>query len=50
VNESNSLLGVQGSNFINDIPYGQGLNVDKIYFTYIDYLLRGKSIAKEPPK
>ncbi len=31
---------------IIDIPYDQAWNVDQIFFTYIDYLPRGKSIFK----
>jgi len=44
------ICGVQGSNFTNGICCGQGWNVDQIFFTYIDYLPRGKNIVKGATK
>jgi hypothetical protein len=38
VNELNFILGVQGSNFTNAMCCGQHWNIDRIFYTYLDYL------------
>jgi hypothetical protein len=38
VKELNSIFGAQGSNFTNDIYYGQHWNIDRIFYTYLYYL------------
>jgi len=34
----NSIFGVQGSNFRNDISCGQHHNIGRIFHTYLNYL------------